>query len=250
MDILETHAYDRRQRRNTSCILFLSLVPFFLATAVHFYLWHADSSPSVVNAGVKTAPIVLLALTVLSWSGAQSVLGVAGGLAFSAVGDWCLIWPELFLPGMAAFAVAHLLYSLTFLSTRYSTYPSSSSACSRLIYVILFVLGGGVYVYLYPYLQKLPDPGVLTPAVGVYICLLVLMSGLAFQTRRAATLLGAMSFMVSDLILALHTFKAMEQVEQRWSIVMVTYFLAQLLIAVGDIQAVENTDDLGKWKRS
>jgi len=250
MDILETHAYDRRQRRNTSCVLFLSLVPFFLATAAYFLLIHPDPSPSVMAAGVKTAPAVLLALTVLSWSGAQSVLGVAGGLLFSAAGDWCLAWPDLLLPGMAAFAVAHILYSLTFLSARYSTYPSSSSACSRLIYVVLFVLGGGVYVHLYPYLQKLPDAGVLTPAVGVYMCLIVLMGALALQTRRAVPLLGAVSFIVSDLALALQMFKVLEELEHGTAIVMVTYYLAQLLIAVGDIQAVENADDLGKWKRS
>jgi len=250
MDILETHAYDRRQRRNTTFILFLTLIPFFLATAAYFYLWPPDSSPSVMAAGVTSAPVVLLALTVLSWSGAQSVLGVAGGLVFSAAGDCCLIWPELLLPGMAAFAVAHLLYSLAFRSARYSTYSSLSSACSRFIYVVLFVLGGGVYVYLFPFLQKLPDPGVLAPAVGVYMCLLVLMGGSAIQTRRAATLLGAVSFGVSDLMLSLKLFNVMEQVEHGYAINMVAYYLAQLLIAVGDIQAVENKDDLGKWKRS
>ncbi|KAK2833629.1 hypothetical protein Q5P01_017518 [Channa striata] len=146
MDIFETDAYDRRQRRNTSCALLFSLLPFFLSTAVYFYLWTPDSPASITAAGVKSAPILLLAAVVLIWNGSQSVLGVVGGLIFSAVGDCCLIWPEHFLHGMGAFAAAHLLYSLTFLSGRYARH--SSSSLTRLLYLFLIVLGGGVYIYL------------------------------------------------------------------------------------------------------
>uniref|UniRef100_A0A667Y5N5 lysoplasmalogenase n=1 Tax=Myripristis murdjan TaxID=586833 RepID=A0A667Y5N5_9TELE len=232
-----------------SCALCLSLVPFFLATAAFFYTRTPDFAPSAVAAGVKAAPTLLLAFLVLSWKGGQSVLGVAGGLVSSAVGDICLVWSELFLHGMGAFAVAHLLYAFSFLSARYS--PLSSSSCwIRFLYVLLFVMGGGSYVYLYPYIQKAPDAAVLTPAVGVYVALITLMVALAVRTRRAATLLGGLSFMVSDLTLALQIFKVMPSLEHGYTIVMITYYLAQLLIAVGDIKAVENEDDFAKWKRS
>ncbi|CDQ91435.1 unnamed protein product [Oncorhynchus mykiss] len=103
MDILETAAYDRRQRRNTYCVLLLSLSPFFLAIAVYFYLWIPDSSPSIFAAAIKAAPVISLALLVLSYKGGRSLLGVAGGLIFSAGGDCCLIWPELFLHGNESF---------------------------------------------------------------------------------------------------------------------------------------------------
>ncbi|XP_041831420.1 lysoplasmalogenase [Melanotaenia boesemani] len=249
MDILETDAYDRRQRRNMSCSLFFSLLPFFLSSAVYFYLWAPDAPSSVMSAGVKSAPALLLAAVVLSWNGGQSVLGVAGGLIFSAVGDWCLVWPELFLHGMGAFAVAHLLYSLSFLSSRYATY-SSSAAWTRFLYLILLLVGGGFYIYLYPFLRQAPNSDLLTPGVGVYVALITLMSGLAIRTRRAATLFGSLIFMVSDLSLALQVFKVVEPIQHGHIIVMVTYYLAQLLIAVGDVKAVENKDDFSKWKRS
>lgn len=84
---------------NQSCALFLSLLPVFLSAALYFYLWTPDSPPSIMSAGVKSAPVLLLAAVVLSWNGGQSVLGVVGGLVFSAVGDCCLVWPELFLHG-------------------------------------------------------------------------------------------------------------------------------------------------------
>ncbi|MED6257417.1 hypothetical protein ATANTOWER_022470 [Ataeniobius toweri] len=248
MDILETDAYDKRQRRNMSCALLFSLLPFFLSSALYFYLWTPDLVPSVVSAGVKSAPTLLLAVVVLSWNGGQSVLGVAGGLIFSAVGDCCLVWPELFIHGMGAFAVAHLLYSVTFLSSRYATYSASSLNC--FLYLILLIVGGAFYIYLFPFLQKAPNSDLLTPGVGIYFILITIMAALAIRTRHAATLLGSLSFMVSDASLALQVFKVLPPIEHGQIYVMVTYYLAQLLITVGDIKAVENKDDFSKWKRS
>ncbi|KAJ7989791.1 hypothetical protein DPEC_G00308170 [Dallia pectoralis] len=249
MDILETDAYDRRQRRNTYCVLFISLSPFFLATAAYFYLWFPDSSPSVLAAVVKATPVISLALLVLSYKGGRSLFGVAGGLVLSAGGDYCLIWPELFIHGMVSFALAHLLYSLTFLSSRYST-TSTSSYVVTIFHLFLWILGGGMYAYLYPFLQKMPDAAVLTPGVGVYVALLVAMATLAIRTRRPFVVLGSLIFIASDLTLSLQTFKVAEHLEHGRHAVMVTYYLAQLLIAVGDIKAIEGGDEFAKWKKS
>lgn len=248
MDILDTDAYDRRQRRNMSCALLLYLTPFFLATSVYFYLWTPEFRGSTMSAGVKSAPALLLAVVVLSWTGAHSVLGVAGGLVFSAVGDFCLVWPDqMFIHGMGAFAVAHLLYSLTFLSSRYTSY--SSSSWPRLLYPVLLLTGGSFYIYLYPFLQKAPNPDLLVPGVGVYVLLITLMGSLAIRTRRLTTILGSLVFMVSDLVLAVQVFKV-ATIENGSEVVMVTYYLAQLLIAVGDVKAVEEQDDFSKWKKA
>lgn len=249
MDILETDAYDRRQRRNMSCALLFSLLPFFLSTALYFYLWTPDFPAPITSAGVKSAPTLLLAAVVLRWNGLRSVLGVVGGLIFSAVGDFYLTWPEqFFLHGMGAFAGAHLLYSITFLSSRYAAYTSSSWI--RFLYLILFIFGGGFYIYIYPFLQKDPNSDLLVPAVGVYIFLINLMGILALRTHNTPTILGSLCFMVSDVSLALQVFKVTAPMEHGNMFVMVTYYLAQLLIAVGDVKAVEDTDDFSKWKRS
>lgn len=56
--------------------------------------------------------------------------------------------------------------------------------------------------------------------------------------------------MVSDASLALQVFKVLPPIEHGQIVVMVTYYLAQLLIAVGDIKAAEDKDDFSKWKRS
>ncbi|XP_012676977.1 lysoplasmalogenase [Clupea harengus] len=248
MDILETHAYDSRLRRNASCVLFLGLLPFFLSAAAYLQLWLPDPSPSVVSAAAKSAPVIYLALVVLYRNGLGSLVGVAGGLLFSAGGDICLIWPELFLHGMGSFAVAHLLYSLCFLSERY-TYLSSSSSLFYVLYLLLLLLVGGVYANLLPYLQNVPDAGIITPAVGVYVLLIVVMAMLALRTRRPLTLMGSLVFMISDLCLALQHFGVIPPQEYGQHVVMVTYYLAQLLIAIGDVRAKEN-DEFRKWKRS
>lgn len=154
----------------------------------------------------------------------------------------------LSLSGMAAFAVAHLLYSFSFLSNHYAAY--SSSSWRRFLYLILLVTAGGFYTYLYPFLKENPESNILVPAVGVYIALITLMGELAVRTRHTLTLLGSLSFMFSDMFLALHVFKAVPPMKQGHIVVMVTYYLAQLLIAVGDIKATETPNDFSKWKRS
>lgn len=231
-----------------SCHLFLSLLPFFLSTAIFFYLVDPDFPGSVLFAGVKAAPVLLLAAVVLSWNRGQSFLGVVGGLVFSAVGDWCLVWREHFLLGMVAFAVAHMLYSITFMTGSYAERSSSSSLW--FLYLILFICGGGVYFFLHPFIKKAEDGDKLVPAVAVYVFLIVLMASLAIRTRKVLTVLGSLSFVVSDITLALQVFQVIAPSINSEYVIMSTYYLAQLLIALGDVKASENKDDFSKWKRS
>ncbi|KAK9977528.1 hypothetical protein ABG768_019337 [Culter alburnus] len=249
MDILETSAYDRRQRRNTWCVLFLHLLPFFASCTIYFYLWIPDSAPSLLAAGIKAAPILSLVFLAFSYNGGRSLMGVAGGLLLSAGGDICLIWPELFIHGMGCFALAHLLYSVTFLSSRYSA--TSSSYSFFFLYLVLWLIGGGLYVYLVPFLQLDPEADVLVPAIGGYVLLIVIMATLAARTRRPLILLGSLVFMASDLTIALTKFNVVD-IEYERHIIMTTYYLAQLMIALGDVKAVleEAADDIHKWKRS
>ncbi|KAJ8253629.1 hypothetical protein COCON_G00202410 [Conger conger] len=243
MDILETDAYDRRQRRNSSCILFLFLLPFFVSSSLYFYLWIPQNAPSLFAAAVKCSPVLSLAVLVLAHNGGQSLLGVAGGLLFSACGDCCLIWPELFLHGMAVFAVAHLLYCTSFLSERYSSLSSSSSSSALFLSISLWLTGIGTYFYLLPFLQKRTDSAILTPALGVYMVLIIAMTTLALHTRWSVTAVGGLSFLLSDLALSLQVFGVVDPLAEGRAVVMTTYYLAQVLIAVGDVKAGSYTGD-------
>ncbi|KAI4873618.1 hypothetical protein NFI96_016685 [Prochilodus magdalenae] len=241
MDIFDMDAYDLKHRRITSWALFVSLLPFFAFTAVYFYLWIPESEPSLLAAAVKAAPVLSLALMVLYYNGGWSLLGVAGGLLFSAGGDICLIWPNFFFLGMGSFAVAHVLYCISFLSSRYSSH-SSTSYTIYIIYAVLWGTAGGAFLYMLPSLQKSPESKVLVPVVGGYTFLLVLMATLGVRTRHLLVMLGGIVFMVSDLTLAMQQFKVIEHLEYGRQIVMVTYYLAQLLIAVGDVTANKESE--------
>ncbi|KAK6466739.1 lysoplasmalogenase-like [Huso huso] len=255
MDILETQASCRRKERRSLAELVTSLLPFFVSSSTYFYLWLPDSSPSPFSAAVKSAPVLSLAGLVWYHKGGRSLCGSIGavlaGLLLSAAGDVCLIWKELFLPGMLFFALAHVCYSLSF-----SSRPPSSSPRSRLSPSLLLLLSLSLWVfaslsflYFLPHLSARKDSSVITPAVCVYTFLITIMANLALVTSRPLTMAGALFFMTSDLTLACHTFVA----PLPWgrAAVMTTYYLAQVLIAVGGVREGSDVvaDGLGNRKR-
>lgn len=151
--------------------------------------------------------------------------------------------------GMGLFALAHMFYAVSFLSSRYSTTSSSSSVF--ILYLLLWSFGAGMYIYLVPFLWLDPEADILVPAIGGYVLLIVIMATMATRTRRSLLMLGSMIFMASDLTIALTKFNVVD-LEYKKYIIMITYYLAQLMIAVGDVKAKmeADADDFHKWKRS
>uniref|UniRef100_A0A452GXS8 Lysoplasmalogenase TMEM86B n=1 Tax=Gopherus agassizii TaxID=38772 RepID=A0A452GXS8_9SAUR len=79
------------------------LLPFLASCGLYFALWLPE--PSWVSAGVKGLPLLSLVwfLTAQAWGdGAWTPAArrVRWGLMFSSVGDFRLVWPQLFIPGM------------------------------------------------------------------------------------------------------------------------------------------------------
>ncbi|XP_066564797.1 lysoplasmalogenase [Amia ocellicauda] len=238
MDILETVAYDRRKHRHWLWGLSVSLLPFFLSSCLFFHLWIPESNPSLFAAVIKAAPVLSLALVVLYHNWGRGLGCVPWALLLSAGGDAFLIWPEYFLHGMVCFGLAHLLYCFSFLSL---CRASSCSPCHPL-YLPLSLSGASLcfYLYLLPFLLRRADATILAPAVGGYCILLVSMATIALATGRPLTWGGAFFFMTSDVVLSLQVFEVLivpAMVTRARAIVMVTYYLGQLLIAVGDVRA-------------
>ena len=161
---------------------------------------------------------------------------LAAALTASLVGDGLLMLPgNFFIPGLAAFLVAHLCY-LSLLRQGVPFLPSRSALLGTLAYglVMLAVLW-----------SSLGDP-VLKGAVSAYVGVIALMAAQALGRAkvlsdrmgdRAAqlTALGACVFLLSDSLLAVNRFVQPLPLASFW--VLGSYYVAQWLL-VHHAQAV------------
>jgi len=146
-------------------------------------------------------------------------------LLASLAGDVLLMLPgNYFVPGLAAFLVAHLCY-LALLRQGVGWFPS------RRALLAVLAVGAGMYAVLWPGLGG----GVLPVAVAAYVVVISLM---AAQAMGRATLrgdagarwvaAGACIFMLSDALIAINKFVAPVPQSGLW--ILATYFCAQMLI--------------------
>jgi alkylglycerol monooxygenase len=177
-----------------------------------------------VEMAAKPAAMALLILSVAMREGPSDVKRlVLCAFAASLVGDTALLWPSLFLPGLAAFAVAHGFYIAAF--SRGVGFWRSRAAT-----IVILAFGVLLLAYVWPGVS-----GEMKAPVAFYVALLALM---ASQAAGRATVLhdraalavaaGGLLFMVSDATIALTKFAAVGWAGQ-WTLP--TYYVAQGLIA-------------------
>jgi uncharacterized membrane protein YhhN len=152
--------------------------------------------------------------------------GICLGLIFSLAGDILLMLPrDRFRQGLAAFLLARICYLFVF--------ASGAAAPSFPWLLLLFaIIGATSLAYLWPAL-----PGRLKAAVSLYIAVTVLMTAMAAALLvvlpaedTLAVAIGAVLFMISDLILAIDRFRRPFHLAH--ALVLATYFAGQLLIAL------------------
>ncbi|XP_047567094.1 lysoplasmalogenase isoform X2 [Lutra lutra] len=195
--------------------LCLRLSPFFVTCAAYFLLWIPQDQPSWVGALVKCLPVLCLAASLQAAPrGTGYRVLLQGALLCSAVGDACLIWPDAFLSGVAAFTVAHLLYLWAFGLT-----PLRPG----------LLLSIALVSVPYDGLLLLHLPASMVPALAAYSLVLasMLWRGLA---SGGSVLGGALLFTLSDMVLAWDTF--IQPLPHARLVVMITYYAAQLLITL------------------
>ena len=198
----------------------------WLGLSVQFslgYLLSFHLKPYDFSFAAKASSIVLLAFVAFRYGRVRPWLfGLA--LVFSAVGDVVL---ELgyFVTGIAAFAMAHVLYGVFF-----SLLMAAGGRRGIPILpmaAVLAVFSAAMLFYLWPQLGALQIP------VVVYIFLIASVTGLAmlapFNNLRPA--FGMVVFMVSDSLLAVNKFA--EPFAGADYFVWLTYFAAQYLLLTG-----------------
>lgn len=167
--------------------------------AAMIYLPMTEDEPSVPRTVVKALPLIFFAYA--AWQAGNTAYLVAG-LFLSALGDIALsrLNKQTFLFGLAAFALAHLLYVFHFLVLSQTPLWEAFVLNAPMA---IFLVGYAVLaeLWLVPYTMDLKWP------VRAYVVLITLM-GLAALTMPIGTaFLGAAFFIASDTLLAFQLFR-------------------------------------------
>ena len=178
----------------------------------------------ILQALSKPIPILLILAQVRPSS--KYNFFIMAGLFFSLIGDILLLaLVDEFLYGLAAFLITHLFYIVAFLIRNRDV---------RFVSMLVFYLIGGAAVYvLYPYTGEFRYP------VIVYVFVIVTMAWRAYSQRNynktaLYAYLGAMTFLLSDFILAYNKFIFSYHYSGIISIVI--YWTAQYMIAKSTVK--------------
>lgn len=162
----------------------------------------------------------------------KSMYLLLAGLALSMVGDVCLLMPQGFLAGLVAFLLAHVCYIALF-------QRDAPWLASRLGLAACIAAGAVAYGYLWTH----GLPTAMRIPVAIYVLVIGMMAAQALgratvlHTAAARTVAwGAVSFMVSDTVLALDRF--VQPIAGAYLWVLGTYYLAQCLILHGMLQTL------------
>lgn len=209
---------------------------FVLAAAEWTAEWHGKRR---LEAALKPAVMLVLIAWVLGFAGIEGkLLWFVLGLAFSLLGDVFLLLPpeRFFLPGLAAFLIAHLWYVAALWA--FPLAPESVLP-AVLLAVLILVVGVRVFRRLRQGLIDSDKAALLLP-VGVYaaaISLMLFSAGYTLTSPDWSTAeafpvaFGGLLFYISDIINAWLRFVAPVKNGRFW--VMSSYHLGQIGLAVG-----------------
>lgn len=214
---------------------FVAPVAVFVAVQIYAHLtgrntWVYFSKPS---ATLLVIGVALLSFSQTTSSPAYTTL-ILAGLALSLVGDIALMFQErrlYFMVGLIFFLLAHVVYAYAFITL-------SGDVKNVVWFALLFVMFGiAFYLFLYSGLGKMRIP------VAIYVIIITVMVIAAASTfgsvefsRASAWLvtIGAVLFMLSDVVLAVNKFKVPMKYN-RFSLIL--YYGGQFLIAVSTYYA-------------
>lgn len=174
----------------------------------------------------KAGSVFLLALA--AWIADAPILLVMA-LVFSSLGDMALVFAgrTAFLAGLAAFLMAHLLFSAAILAVY--GWPGGHLETWQVVSMLLLGLGAaGLLASVWEGAR-----GMRLPATAYAVAILA-MTLLAVMTGSVLLLAGAALFFVSDAVLSLETFRLAPDAPVRRltaPLVWITYFGAQLLLS-------------------
>lgn len=187
--------------------------------------WRGDSLAQGVLKPLCALGFLLIAIMCGALDSLYGLL-ILLALMLCAVGDVALLSrdkPKLFLLGMAAFGLGHLVFAVAFFG------PYMSQAMTSIGLALAIILGGGFATSIWK-----DVPRDIRVAVGIYIAIIGLMIISAFSTGFVMITVGATLFAFSDLFVARDRFVT----RAPWHPFVITplYFGAQALFALSILQ--------------
>lgn len=213
---------------------FIWLKPFncrilFLSIVLSLAFWIFSAFPPFTGRFLlKASPILALALIVWNHRQTKQETLLFVGIIFHSLGDILLDINrvDLFLPALATFLCGHVFYILTFKPDVSFSRSLSNTNKSLIGAIILFAAGLGTIL-----LPKLENH--LVVPVFIYMAAISTMTTCtALANYRTAWIsLGAISYMLSDSIIAVNTF--VQPFSASAFLIWPTYYFGQVSISMG-----------------
>ena len=204
------------------------LIPFIILFGLYyiFFFSHIAESLKLVFKVIPMLLIIILAATPKNLGIIKYQLLIVIGLVFCMVGDYTLQW---FLVGLTSFLIGHIFYILAFSSTNERQVPTWAK-------IVLLVYGGSMAVWIVGTVFSSGEV-VLGFAVIAYISVILTMGWTAIRTGSTLATIGAMLFIASDSYLSIDKFVMPLPFSHEF--IMLTYYSAQILIALSILQYSE-----------
>mgnify|MGYP000338322063 CR=1 FL=1 len=173
----------------------------------------------------KSIPILLLMALAKSKLQGKSQTLMLAALTFSLAGDILLAFKGLFLPGLGAFLVAQVIYCILFSGQ----FKKSRNGFIWLAGILLYSVTMASFI--------IPNAGTLGWVVGIYllaISCMAISAGFRNDPHFIWVALGAFIFMLSDSLIAVNKF--VQPFPYAGVAIMVSYYVAQLMITLGIIR--------------
>lgn len=213
---------------------FLLSILYFLISALYILsVYSIQVGPALLYKTLIIPVLIVIFILNVSLSESRFHFFILAGLIFSWAGDVLLqldnSGTDLFIPGLMAFLLAHVMYIIVFFGT-----PGNNRFLEKHFYVTFGLLLYGVALtgLLWDYLGKLR-----IPVIFYGLIILTMLAGALnryYKTEKRSyylVLAGAILFVISDSLLAINKFAFHFSLSV--FLVMSTYVIAQFLIVTG-----------------
>lgn len=203
--------------------LFAPLIAISAGVSIYFRQKNDEAAYAVCK---PITTILIITLTVLLNLERDLYYGwvVIAGLVLSLIGDVLLLKEKLFVHGLLAFLLAHIVFIYAFSSLH-------GFQSNFIVLSILLVVGGGYFVFLLPHLKSFAIP------VALYFLAIIMMDwqalGLSIsgnETIYYSLGLSSVMFSFSDAVIAYNKF--VKEFKAAEFLILSTYWAAIFIIGV------------------